>query len=274
MRTALVLPGGGSRSVFVSGVVIGSGLRPEQVSSVYALSSSGAIAAYFVIGQIQETGPAWIDQLKASRFLAWSRLLRLRHPGEVHRLIGYGCRTLKVEAIPPEKLYVSTMRLYDGRTMYHKVTPQNAHEVLEATCSYPILTTPRVIDGQRHVDGGVEDTFPVLKAYVEGSSKILAIGNRPKAYQMEPYGRLACWLTFPLSPLARRALGRRASLLEETQKFIDNPPSDARVLHLSPDKELPATRFTTDETLIRKTFDLGLEMGKKNMRRIQDFVAS
>lgn len=274
MGTALVFPGGGSRTVYVSGVIIGSGLRPEQVSSVFALSSSGLVAAYFVTGQIQETGPAWIKQLVASKFLDWWRLLRLRHPGEVCRLIGDGCKTLKVDAIPPAKLFLSTLRLYDGQTMYHEVTPQNAHEILEATCSIPVITTPRLIDGQRHVDGGVWDTFPVLEAYVSGSNKILAISNRPSTYRMEAYGRLACRLIFPVSRPARLALARRASRLAETQRFMGDPPSDAHVLLLGPDEELPASRLTLDRDRIRKTFELGIAMGKKHKQRVQDFVAS
>lgn len=273
METALVLPGGGSRTVYVSGVIIGSGLRPEQVSGVYALSSGAPVGAYFVTGQIEETGRSWIEDVATSRFLEWSRLLRLRRPGDVRALIKNGCRTLKLHAIPPAKLYVSTMRLHDGRTVYHELTPKNAREILEATCSLPVITAPRMIDGQPHVDGGVEETFPVLAAHKFGSKKILAIGNRPRTYRMEPYGRLACWLTFPQAVHARQALGRRADRLAEARGFMQNPPPDTQVLLIEPDEDLPANRLTHDTSLVRKTFDLGVAMGRKQRQRVQDFVA-
>lgn len=271
-HTALVLPGGGSRTFYLSGVLIGLGLKPEQVMQVYALSTSAPIAAYFVTGQIEETGPAWIDQLISGGFLNWWRLLRFKKPADIYTFVHRGCASLAVDAIPRGKLFVNTLRLRDGATVCHCVTSTNARDVLTATCSFPIVSTPYELFGELHMDGGTEETFPVLTAHANGASKILAIANRPPSYIMKPYGALSRFLSFPRWPEARAALGRRAKRTEETRFFLLDPPPKTHILLIEPEEELPAQRLTIDKDLILRTFDLGIERGERYKHRLQEFL--
>ena len=270
--TALVLPGGGSRTFYLSGVLNGAGLYPEDVSAVYALSTAAPIAAYFATGQIGQTGPAWIEALVASKFLNWWRLLRFQRPGDVQAFIHQGCATLDTTLLPAGKLFVSTLRLHDGETVCHEATKENVRDLLVATCSFPVVTAPHTLNGELHMDGGAEETFPVLTAYLRGAHRIIAIANRPASYQMKPYGAFARLLTFPRWPHARAALGRRATRLAETRAFLDHPPSDVRVLLIQPDTDLPAGRLTLDPKLVCETYALGLEMGKRCSEAIHDFL--
>lgn len=271
-ETALVLPGGGSRTFYLSGVLNGAGLYPEDVSAIYALSTAAPIAAYFATGQVGETGPTWIEALAAAKFLDWWRLLRLRRPADVQAFIHQGCASLDVQHLPAGKLFVSTLRLQDGETICHEATKENVRDLLVATCSFPVVTVPHQLNGELHMDGGAEETFPVLTAYLRGAQRIIAIANRPASYRMKPYGALARVLTFPRWPHARAALGRRAARLAETQAFLDRPPDDVRVLLIRPEVDLPAGRLTLDPKLICQTYELGLEMGKRSRKTIQDFV--
>jgi predicted patatin/cPLA2 family phospholipase len=271
-ETALVLPGGGSRTFYLSGVLNGAGLYPEDVTAIYALSTAAPIAAYFATGQIGETGPAWIEALIASKFLSWWRLLRFQRPGDAHAFIHQGCASLDVRLLPADKLFVSTLRLYDGATVCHAATSENVRDLLVATCSFPIVTTPHELNGEPHMDGGAEETFPVLTAYQRGARRIIAIANRPASYQMKPYGMFARLLTFPRWPGARAALGRRATRLAETRAFLDDPPRNTRVLLIQPEADLPAGRLTLDPKPIYETYARGLEMGTRYSEVIQNFL--
>lgn len=272
VETALVLPGGGARTLFASGVILGANLEPEQVSRVYALSTAAPIAAYFAANQIRDTGPKWFSRLLASQFLNWWRLLRFQRPANVCAFIHKGCADLKVEAIPEGKLFVNTLRLRDGATVSHTVTADNAHDVLIATCSFPIVSAPHPLGNDLHMDGGTEETFPVLTAHKLGARKIIAIANRPASYRMEPYGFLSRWMSFPRWPHARAALSRRAKRTTETLAFLRDPPPGTRVLLIQPEADLPAGRLTLDPKVVLETFGLGLEVGRRNRRRLQRFL--
>ena len=270
---ALVLPGGGSRTFYLSGVLTGAGLRPQDVSSVYALSTAAPLAAYFVTGQMAEAGPVWMERLVASKFLDWSRLLLLRHPADVQAFIHKGCASLDAGAVPQKTLYVSTLRLRDGVTVCHEATAGNVRDLLAATCSFPIVAPAHTFNGDFHMDGGTEETFPVLTAHKRGARKIIAIATRPASYRMEPYGWFARLMTFPRWQQARAALSRRALRFAETRAFLDHPPEGTDLLLIQPEQDLPAGRLTTDPDLIRKTFDLGVVAGEQHRRLFSRFTS-
>jgi len=275
-RPGLVISGGGARLVFQIGVLLGAEIAPDQFGAMYALSSGGPVLAYFAAGQIHHAKRLWVDTAGTDGFIDWRRLFVLAHPGDTRILIDQGCASLHTHAIPRSRVFIGTLRVRDGHTIYHDLGSKSRsgiEQILRATCALPLLTEPEIIDGDEHVDGGVEYTFPVYEALVSGCHKILAIGNQPPTYRMKPFGRLQSLALFPHSQPARHAIRRRARRYTEACAFLaERQTSGTRSLYLQPDVTLPAERLTTDRQRIRQTFELGLELGRRRKQDIHCFL--
>jgi predicted patatin/cPLA2 family phospholipase len=258
--------------MFQVGVLMGAELKPQQFSKMYSLSSGGPVVTFFATGQLEEARRLWIEENATSGFVDWNRLLDFERPCSTRALIEHGCRTLNYTAIPRGKVHISTLRLCDGATIYHELSSHNAQSVLRASCALPWLTEPELLDGDLHVDGGVEYTFPVYRALMARHSKILAIDNRPPDFDMLPYTWPQRLAIFPSHPNARAALGRRAKRYAEAHSFLRGRTHGTDTLSVRPDETLPVSRLTTDLRAVERTFHIGLEYGRANKRRLHRFL--
>jgi predicted patatin/cPLA2 family phospholipase len=271
-ETALLWPGGGTRNGVVTSALIGAELKPEQFSAIFTNSSSVVPAALFMAGQIDQTDDIWKGGV--SRFEAFS----IRHWWKtgwlvnVDYCVAYCLSHLDREAFgrSPVKLYASTFRQSDGRTVYHRVTPDNIGLISKASAAMPGIAKPVRLPEEEglHLDGGVSDLIPVLAALMCGYRKMLAGLNRPlQEFRREPTKALAYCL-FPRHREARHAFLN--NIIDDAIRFLEEPPEGIEV-ELLQAPNLPFSRFCkpTEIDIICNT---GRQLGVRERQRIHTFL--
>jgi NTE family protein len=233
-EVAFVLPAGGSTGAVQVGALRAlaeRGIRPDVVvgCSVGALN-----AAFFAldpsVDQARQLVRVWHmlgrrDVFGAGRARTLARIIR-RHdhiydPGPLQSLIRclVPLDDLADAAIP---VHVVTTDLDLGLARWWTKGP--AHELLYASACLPGLFPPLIIDGRRHVDGGVLEPVPVKRAVDTDASVIYVLSENFGPGQDAPsrMGALDVLLrSFGVSRYAR--LPDPASLARSGQRVIVVP---------------------------------------------------
>ena len=182
-----MLPGGGSAGAAQVGILhslLEAGIFPD----VLVGCSVGALnAAFFAldptIAQAQRLAELWAGLstkavFGAARSRAALRLIRKRDhvwsPGPLRQLIGRCCpvEELGELAVP---VHVVTTDLDIGVARWWSRGP--AQDVLYASACLPGLLPPAVLDGHRHVDGGVLEPVPIRRAVDLDAQTVYVLGE-------------------------------------------------------------------------------------------------
>ena len=184
---AFVLPGGGSSGATQVGMlraVLEAGIRPDLVVGCSVGALNGAfLAKRPELAQVDRLEGIWRGLSRADVFgptdhRTLLRLARRRDhvcdPSALRRLITGFCdlRDLADAAVP---LHVVTTDLDHGAARWWQRGP--AADILEASACLPGLFPPVVLDGCRHVDGGVLEPVPVRRALDLDASTVYVFGD-------------------------------------------------------------------------------------------------
>lgn len=186
-EVAFVLPGGGSAGASQIGILrslLEAGIRPD----VLVGCSVGALnAAFFAIdptlAQVERMERLW-------QGLTRDRVFGTGRPGVVARLLTHRdhlwspvpLRALIAANCPIDDLCdlalpveVVTTDIDNGVARWWRCGP--AAEILYATACLPGLLPPTILDGHRHVDGGVLEPVPVQRAVDLDASTVYVLGD-------------------------------------------------------------------------------------------------
>lgn len=274
MKKALVLQCGGLRGAVLSGVLLGSGLRPGQFDECRAASSGGVAGAFFGSGQNDITGAVW-ETLAENIFDGW-RILQGSRPIDLDLLIHKKCAGLDYGALAasPMRLFVATFCSETTVTEFHDVAaaPSPA-DVLKATCAYPFFAPSIKIGGRPKYDGGIEYVLPIQHAHRSEARRIVVVLNQLRGMDLEYVSLAERLIAFPFSSATRAAIERRNRHYKEALAFADNPPQDGTaVCVIAPERPLPVTWRDGDRSAVRATFEIGRELGKRHAEALHRFL--
>jgi NTE family protein len=186
-EVAFVLPGGGSAGAVQVGILrslLEAGIRPD----VLVGCSVGALNAAFIaqsptIAQVRRMAATWAGISRAdvfgnSRTRTVARLvMRHSHIYEPEALRGLIRRCCRVDDLAdlPVPVHVVTTDLDNGVARWWKSGP--AEEILYASACLPGLLPPAVLNGHRHVDGGVLEPAPIQRAVDLDASTVYVLGE-------------------------------------------------------------------------------------------------
>jgi NTE family protein len=187
-KVAFVLSGGGSLGSMQAGQLLAmfeAGIFPDLVIGVSAGAFNGAAIAHDpTAARAEQLATIW-QGLRRKDIFRGSRQERawhvLRHHPHVYRsdgLINLVTRFLPLDdlahvSIPFE---AGTVNIDDARVDFHSTG--DPHAVLVASASLPGVFRPVVINGSRHVDGGIAVNLPVQRAFDLGATTIFAFDCR------------------------------------------------------------------------------------------------
>jgi NTE family protein len=256
--TAFVFPSGGSTGAAQVGILaslIEAGIVPDVVvgSSVGALN-----AAYLSIGptpdRVAELAGIWqglsrSDVFGRNRYYTLARLVMRRDhiytPAPLRSLIARFCPLERLEdALVP--IQVVTTDLEFGVARWWGRGP--AATMLYASACLPGLFPPAVLDGHRHVDGGVLEPVPIGRAIDLDASTVYVLGEPagPERQTGRPNALEVLIRSFDISRYAR--LPEPAALARPGQRVIAVP--GARTSHI------PITNFDQTRRLIAESRDI------------------
>lgn len=237
-EVAFVLPAGGSTGAVQVGILRAlaeRGIRPDVVVGC----SVGALNATFFaldpcVAQAKMLARVWHmlsrrDVFGGGRTRTLARILGKREhiydPRPLRSLIG-SLVPLDDLAHAPIPVHVVTTDLDMGVAQWWTKGP--AHELLYASACLPGLFPPAIIDGRRHVDGGVLEPIPVQRAVDTDARVIYLLGQTVGFGEDDPPQLAALHVLLRCFGISRYArLPDPASLARVGQRVIVVPGAPA-----------------------------------------------
>lgn len=184
---AFVLPAGGSTGAVQVGILQALAERGTHPDVVVGCSVGALNGTFFAmdpgVDQARQLADVWHGLGRADVFgTGWARtlgrLLRRRDhiydPGPLQTLIRRLCPLADL-ADAPIPVHLVTTDLDLGFARWWTSGP--AHELLYASACLPGLFPPLVIEGRRHVDGGVLEPVPVQRAVDTDAKVVYLLGQ-------------------------------------------------------------------------------------------------
>ena len=133
-----------------------------------------------------------------------------------------------------------------------------------ASGTLPVLVrTPSLINGQRKFDGGVADPLPVQKAYEMGAKEITIIRTYEKSFRRKLKIENYIGALFSNQyPKLKKALLNHDKTYNRALDFIENPPSDCKIIQLCPPQRLKTKRDSKNITLLKADYELGKKVAE------------
>ncbi len=188
----LVVQGGAMRGAFALGAL--AEIAENGHSSRFDLcigSSSGAISlAYFLADQAQPVSGRYWEHLASSNLLRPSRFWRILDIDYLIDSVVFGevpIDTDRLRANPTKLLVGLTDARYRLPTyiLANDLDDAELREVLRASAALPGLYNRRVkFRGKRYIDGSFVDPFPILRLWMLGCRRIVAIATSPLEYSI------------------------------------------------------------------------------------------
>ena len=183
-----MLSGGGSLGAMQAGQLLAmfeAGITPDLVIGVSAGALNGAAVAYDPsIAAAEQLATIW-QSLDRDYIFRGSRVERAWHVlrGHPNLYRSDGLVDLVNRFLPVNNLSelstpfeACTVNIDDARLDFHSTG--DPRKVLVASASLPGVFRPVVINGSRHVDGGIAATLPVQRAHDLGATTIFAFDCR------------------------------------------------------------------------------------------------
>jgi NTE family protein len=231
---AFVLPGGGSAGAVQVGILrslLEAGVYPDVLvgCSVGALNAA-CLATSPTLDQVARMEEMWASVRTSDIFgSGWHRaavrlVTRQDHlcsPAPLRALIRSACpvRDLSELAVP---VHVATTDFDHGVARWWTTGP--AEDILYASACLPGLFPPALLDGVRHVDGGVLEPVPVMRAVDLDAVRVYVIGEAADPHDRPDVGRTALEVllrSFAISRYGR--LPHAASLARPGQEVFEVP---------------------------------------------------
>mgnify|MGYP001558908257 CR=1 FL=1 len=231
-KTALILPGGGTRGVIHGGAC----LALEEMGIHFDLlvcASVGVCTGIFAsTGQVRQSAHIWKNHIHGNQFIHWSArcIPHMNFRYLIHCLRDKAGLTLAHIGKHGELIVVLT-DLQTGNPLYITLSPQSElWRIVRASIAVPLLSQPIEIDGRMVCDGGAIEPIPLAYALKQECTDITVVHTYPRSWQ--PSDRLWRVLgTFlpPGSPATQAVMRQWAKRYRESCQLMENPPSGVRI---------------------------------------------
>lgn len=280
-RTCLVLEGGALRGVYTSGiqgVLHKSGIGFDCVIGTSAGSMNGV---NFLSGQPERSFYIDYHFARDKQFMGLRPLLKEGQIFSFSYMFGAvnDAFPYKLDAFlhSPTRFIAVASNAHTGEPTYLEHGP-NSHlyDILKASSSMPMFSTPIEVDGQHYYDGGPSMPVAYQKALDEGFEKVVLILTREKGYRKSPFSKRAC--------LAIRAKFRKwpafaQMMLDSPRHYntmmdeIDTLEAEGRIFVFRPSQKVTVARTEKDVKKLEDLFLLGRVDGAMKLPRLSDYLA-
>jgi predicted patatin/cPLA2 family phospholipase len=276
-KSALVVEGGGMRGIFAAGILHAFGREGFDPFDLYIGVSAGAChLASHLAGQNDRNFDITLRYSLNSKFINPWRFLRGGHLMDLdwmwkqtitnYRLdLAYLFHKLRTQN--KEYIVVATS-METGNALYLRPDENTLEHYLKVSSSLPVFYRNILeVDGERAMDGGIADAIPVREAYSRGATDITVIRSRPSDYVKKQ-----SLVTFILSVYFRKyprlveKFRKRACNYMAAVDFIHHPPEGIRITELAPPNDVGIGRTTQNETVLRATYEIGIDYGNKFLK--------
>ena len=270
-KIALVIEGGGFKSVFSAGVLDAFLINKFQPFDMYIGVSSGAMClSYYVANQYKTYFSLSKEVLVNEKFLSFRHSLSEQGYMDLNFLSKYAKEhnplDLKkiIESTENKELYIVATNLENGEAVYLEPDKKNFYKCLQATSSLPFFTKGSCeINGVNFMDGAWSDGIPVKAAAEFGATKVIVIRPNPLGYKMAglSYLGLLAGYWWKNNPEIRDNFFKEDNTYNEAVDFLTEKHESLEVLQICPDSFLKSRVVGTSVDDLTQDYHAGLEKG-------------
>ena len=274
-KKALIIEGGGSRGVFSFGVIDSFIKALYNPFDIHLGVSNGAVVQLWYLLAISDYN---LDKMlfSASRdYVRYSNLLFNKSIMNFEKLYQDANKVFPIDFdrlqdnLAGKNFYVVVSDAGSGKPEYIELSKENYINEMLATGSLPVLMKNAILlDGKRKYDGGITDPIPVQKAYEMGAKEIVIIRTYEQAFirktKLENY--IAAFATRSY-PNISKALKENTTTYNSALEFINNPPSDCKILQICPPQRLSTKRATTNVNIMKADYQIGMNCGEEFLEK-------
>ncbi|MBV7316074.1 patatin family protein [Shewanella sp. NIFS-20-20] len=275
LDAALVVEGGGLRSIYAAGVM--DAFMEENIEFPYVSGvSAGAIyAASFISRQPQRNLNIQQQYLTDKRYMGLRHWLRTGNYVNTEftftrmtkELLPFDFKRFKAAAT---EFHVGAFDCVSGQMRYFTqadfTSPDDLIAALIASSSLPLLAQPQVIDSRAYLDGGLKEAITSRQAERAGFRQQVVILTRPPAYVKSPLSRLAAAAIHTLYrryPNVAEALTTRHQYYQQDMALLRQKQLAGEVVIIQPHTALPIGRLEANVTKVEQVYQWGLKDGRR-----------
>ena len=277
-KKALIVEGGGSRGVFSFGVIDSFIKASYNPFDIHLGVSNGAVVQLWYLLEASDYN---LDKMlfSASRdYVRYSNLLFNKSIMNFEKLYQDANKVFPIDFdrlqdnLAGKNFYVVVSDAGSGKPEYIQLSKENYINEMLATGSLPVLMKNAILlEGKRKYDGGITDPIPVQKAYEMGAKEIVIIRTYEQAFirktKLENY--IAAFATRSY-PNISKALKENTTTYNSALEFINNPPSDCKILQICPPQRLSTKRATTNVNIMKADYQIGMNCGEEFLENISN----
>ena len=274
-KKALIIEGGGSRGVFSFGVIDSFIKASYNPFDIHLGVSNGAVVQLWYLLAVSDYN---LDKMlfSASRdYVRYSNLLFNKSIMNFEKLYQDANKVFPIDFdrlqdnLAGKNFYVVVSDAGSGKPEYIELSKENYINEMLATGSLPVLMKNAILlEGKRKYDGGITDPIPVQKAYEMGAKEIVIIRTYEQAFirktKLENY--IAAFATRSY-PNISKALQENTTTYNSALEFINNPPSDCKILQICPPQRLSTKRATTNVNIMKADYQIGMNCGEEFLEK-------
>ena len=274
-KKALIIEGGGSRGVFSFGVIDSFIKASFNPFDIHLGVSNGAVVQLWYLLAVSDYN---LDKMlfSASRdYVRYSNLLFNKSIMNFEKLYQDANKVFPIDFdrlqdnLAGKNFYVVVSDAGSGKPEYIELSKENYINEMLATGSLPVLMKNAILlEGKRKYDGGITDPIPVQKAYEMGAKEIVIIRTYEQAFirktKLENY--IAAFATRSY-PNISKALKENTTTYNSALEFINNPPSDCKILQICPPQRLSTKRATTNVNIMKADYQIGMNCGEEFLEK-------
>ena len=274
-KKALVVEGGGSRGVFSFGVIDSFIKASYNPFDIHLGVSNGAVVQLWYLLAASDYN---LDKMlfSASRdYVRYSNLLFNKSIMNFEKLYQDANKVFPINFdrlqcnLEGKNFYVVVSDAASGKPEYIELSRENYINEMLGTGSLPVLMKNEILlEGKRKYDGGITDPIPVQKAYEMGAKEIVIIRTYEQTFirktKLENY--IAAFATRSY-PNISKALKENTTTYNSALEFINNPPSDCKILQICPPQRLSTKRATTNVNIMKADYQIGMNCGEEFLEK-------
>ncbi len=276
VKRALVVEGGGMRSVFSAGVLNAFAYKGFDPFNLYIGVSAGACnLASHLAGQFDRNFDITMAYSITRQFINPWRFLAMGHYMDLDWLWDVTIREYRLDLkrlfgkLKKEHKHfiVTATSMLNGKAMYLVPNENTLEHYLKVSSSLPLFYRKILyVDNEPATDGGIADSIPVMEAIHRGATDITVIRSRSSAYIKKRnsfsfiYG-----LVFRKYPHIADAMKKRYANYMAAVEVIKNPPRGVNIDEISPPDDIFIGRTTQNKETLLKTYNTGRNYGNKYM---------
>ena len=280
IKKGLIMEGGALKGLFSCGVMDVLMENGIEFDGAVGISAGAALGCNYKSKQIGRPLRYNLNFAKDKRYHSfWS----LRKTGDIYgadfcyRLLPNELDVFDVETYKnnPMKFYVGATNIETGICEFHEC--KNGDELdldwFRASASIPIVSRPVEINGQKYLDGGIDNSIPFEFLEGLGYNRNIIILTKPKGFRRKKIKhRILLKHFLKKMPKVREKVLIRHLIYNKQMDQIDDREAKGISLVIRPPKKLKIGTMEKNRKTIQKIYDLGREEALKRLDEIKEFL--